>query len=90
MLAAPAWHDWAKTMVFHYKVVNWLRAAAILARVDVLSKGYVTIDSSGNYRLPPLKQLGDVNLLGQNQSNLLIETKSTICRTPTSSIRSRL
>ncbi len=139
VLAAPAWHDWAKTMVFQwnadgtefaelnfggagsndqngqpgdsrtgghhiigiaeamarglsplmvitqasahsaptlgneYKVVNWLRAAAILARVDVLSKGYLTLDSAGAYRLPPLKQLGDVDLPGENQSNLLIE-----------------
>jgi hypothetical protein len=139
ILAAPAWHDWAKTMVFQwnadgtefaelnfggagtndnngmagdsrtgghhiigiaeamarglsplmvitqasahsaptlgneFKVVNWLRAAAIISRIDPIAKGYLTIDSSGNYRLPPLRRLGDVDLLSQGQSNLLIE-----------------
>jgi len=139
ILAAPAWHDWAKTMVFQwnadgteftelnfggsgtndnfgtpgdsrtgghhiisiaeamarglsplmvitqasahsaptlgneYKVVNWLRAGAILARIDPVAKGYLTKDSSGNYRLPPLHTLGDIDLLSQAQSNLLIE-----------------
>ena len=139
VLAAPAWHDWAKTMVFQwnadgteftelnfggtgtnddngmpgdsrtgghhiisvaesmargfsplmvitqasahsaptlgneYKVVNWIRAAAILARLDPISKGYLTVDSSGNYRLAALKALGDIDLPNQGQSNLLIE-----------------
>lgn len=139
ILAAPAWHDWAKTMVFQwnadgtefnelnfggagstdnngtagdsrtgghhiigiaeamarglsplmvitqasahsaptlgneYKVVNWLRSAAILARIDPISSGYLTVDSSGNYRLPALDKLGEIDLPGQGQSNLLIE-----------------
>ena len=139
ILAAPAWHDWGKTLVFQwnadcteftelnfggagvnddngmpgdsrtgghhiisiaesmargfsplmvitqasahsaptlgneYKVVNWIHAAAILARIDAIAKGYLTIDSSGHYRLPPLRALGDIDLPGQGQSNLLIE-----------------
>ncbi len=139
ILAAPAWHDWAKTMVFQwysdgsefielsfggsgtnddngaagdsrtgghhiigiaeamargltpemvitqasahsaptlgneYKVVNWLRAAAIMAQIDPVAKGYLTKDSQGNYRLPALKDLGSFDLLGAGQSNLLIE-----------------
>lgn len=139
ILAAPAWHDWAKPMVFQwyadgsefielnfggsgtnddngtpgdsrtgghhimsiaeamarglspdmvitqasahsaptlgneYKVVNWLRAAAIMARIDPVAKGYLTKDSQGNYRLPALKELGSLDLLSAGQSNLLIE-----------------
>jgi hypothetical protein len=139
ILAAPAWHDWAKTMVFQwnadgtefielsfggsgtndnngapgdsrtgghhiigiaeamarglspemvitqasahsaptlgneYKVVNWLRAAAIMAQIDPVAKGYLTKGSLGNYRLPALKELGSLDLLAAGQSNLLIE-----------------
>ncbi len=54
-------------------MVNWIRAAAILARIDAIAKGYLTIDSSGHYRLPPLRALGDIDLPGQAQSNFLIE-----------------
>lgn len=139
ILAAPAWHDWAKMMVFQwnadgteflelnfggsgtndnngaagdsrtgghhiigiaeamarglspemvitqasahsaptlgneYKVVNWLRAAAIMAQIDPVAKGYLTRDNLGNLRLPALKDLGSLDLLSAGQSNLLIE-----------------
>ena len=121
MIAAPIWHDWAKTMVFQwnadgtefaeynfggngktdawggvgdsrtgahhilglaeiikrglpaeflvtvasahaapasgneYKVVNWIRAAAILAGVEVVSSGYLGKDSQGRLRLPVVR-----------------------------------
>jgi hypothetical protein len=120
VLAAPAWHDWAKTFVFQwnvdgtefqelkfggqgkndnfgkagdsrtgahhilglaetmarglppalvitqasahaaptlgneYKVVNWIRAAAIIARVDPIAKGYLR-NSDGHLRLPDMR-----------------------------------
>jgi len=120
ILAAPIWHDWAKTLVFQwnadgsefaefnfggagsndawgrpgdsrtgahhilsiaeamarglpplmvitqasahaaptggneYKVVNWLRAAALIARVDPVQAGYLRVDSSGQRRLAPI------------------------------------
>jgi len=140
VLAAPAWHDWAKTMVLQwtaegtefselsfggtgrrdnngspgdsrtgahhilglaeamargltpalvitqasghaapslgneYKVVNWLRAAAIVARIDPAAKGYLVIDGGGHWRLPPLRQLRNGVDLNQNgQANLLLE-----------------
>ena len=140
ILAAPMWHDWAKTMVFQwnadgseftelnfggtgtndawgtpgdsrtgghhmisiaesmkrsmppelvitqasahsaptsgneYKVVNWLRAGAIIAQIDPVAKGYLTIDSQNRLRLPPLRQLGaGVDLNAQGQTNLLVE-----------------
>src|SRR6516162_2803071 len=57
-----------------FKVVNWLRAAAIMAQVDPVAKGYLVKDSKGNLRLPPLAALDKgVNLLAAGQTNLLIE-----------------
>ncbi len=140
VIAAPAWHDWAKTMVLQwhadgsifaefnfggtgqndnygavgdsrtgahhilglaetmarglapilvitqasahaapslgneYKVVNWLRAAALIARIDPAAKGYLVIDKDGHWRLPPLNHLWDGLDLNKNgQANLLLE-----------------
>jgi len=140
VLAAPAWHDWAKPMVFQwaadgteftelnfggngttdawggpgdsrtgghhmisiaeamkrgmppelvitqasahsaptsgneYKVVNWLRAAAIIAQIDPVATGYLTLDSQNQLRLPVVRQLASgVNLNANGQTNLLAE-----------------
>jgi hypothetical protein len=56
-----------------YKVVNWIRAAAIIARVDPVAKGYLYRDSSNQLRLPPLGRLGDVNLTAAGQPYVLAE-----------------
>jgi hypothetical protein len=58
-----------------YKVVNWLHAAAIIARIDPVAAGYLTQDAQGRLRLPALRRLGDVNLnaASPSQSNLLVE-----------------
>ena len=55
--------------------MNWLRAAAILAQIDTLQAGYLTTDNKGNFRLPALRKLGDVDLPGNTptQVNLLTE-----------------
>jgi len=50
----------APTSGSEYKVVNWLRAAAILAQIDPVKTGYLTIDKQGNFRLPALRKLGDI------------------------------
>jgi hypothetical protein len=64
----------APTSGNEYKVVNWLRAGAILAQIDPVAKGYLTTDASGNFRLPALRQLGnDVNLVADGQTNVLAE-----------------
>jgi hypothetical protein len=139
MIAAPIWHDWAKTLVFQwnadgtefqelnfggngisdnkgtagdsrtgghhilglaesikrglspafvitqasahaapslgneYKVVNWIRTAAIVAQIDPVATGYLSKDSQSNFRLPPLRRLGDVDLNAAGQTNLLVE-----------------
>jgi hypothetical protein len=140
IIAAPAWHDWAKMMVFQwnadgtefeelnfggtgktdnyggtgdsrtgahhilslaeamardlppglvitqasahaapsmgneYKVVNWLRAAAIVARIDPLEKGYLVSDGAGHLRLPPLRHLADgIDFPNAGQPNVLME-----------------
>ncbi len=64
----------APTLGNEFKVVNWLRAAAIIARIDPVQKGYLTPDAKGNLRLPALLALGEgVDLVGQGQTNLLLE-----------------
>lgn len=63
----------APTLGNEYKVVNWLRAAAIVAQIDPLAQGYLVKDGSGNFRLPPLFGLGAVNLNNSGQTNLLVE-----------------
>jgi hypothetical protein len=45
-----------------YKVVNWIRAAAIIARIDPVAKGYLYLDSHNQLRLPPVRQTGSINL----------------------------
>lgn len=56
-----------------YKVVNWIRAAAIMAQIDPVAKGYLIVDAKGNFRLPALRKLGDVDLADQGQTNVLAE-----------------
>jgi hypothetical protein len=64
----------APTSGNEYKVVNWLRAGAIIAQIDPVAKGYLYIDGAGNFRLPPLRQLGNnVNLNANGQTNVLAE-----------------
>jgi hypothetical protein len=61
------------TLGNEYKVVNWIRAAAILAQIDPVANGYLTMDAHGNPRLPALRHLGDIDLADQGQGNILVE-----------------
>jgi hypothetical protein len=64
----------APTSGNEYKVVNWLRAGAILAQIDPVAKGYLHLDGTGRLRLPPLRQLANsVNLNAAGQTNILVE-----------------
>jgi len=64
----------APTLGNEYKVVNWLRAAAIVAQLDPVEKGYLVTDAHGNLRLPALVALGNgVDLPAAGQTNLLLE-----------------
>lgn len=65
----------APTSGNEYKVVNWLHAAAIIAQIDPVAKGYLTRDSQGRLRLPAVRQLGNgVNLTSSLATeNLLVE-----------------
>lgn len=56
-----------------YKVVNWIRAAAIIDDIDPVATGYLMLDAKGNPRLPALRSLGDIDLANQGQTNLLVE-----------------
>ena len=62
----------APTLGNEYKVVNWIRAAAILAQQDPVAQGYLAKDAKGAYRLPPTGP-GGVDLNGAGQTNLLAE-----------------
>ncbi len=63
----------APTLGNEYKVVNWLRAAAIIARIDPVQAGYLVTDSAGHLRLPPLGKLGEVDLVAAGQPNVRVE-----------------
>lgn len=54
-----------------YIAVNWLRAAAVVARVDPVAEGYLSRDKLGRLRLPALARLGEVDLLAAGQLNLM-------------------
>jgi hypothetical protein len=45
-----------------FRVVNWLRTAAIMAGVDPVAKHYLREDAAHHLRLPALEKLGDVDL----------------------------
>jgi hypothetical protein len=63
----------APTLGNEYKVVNWIRTAAIIDQIDPVAAGLLTKDANGNFRLPPLRHLGDLDLLGAGQANILAE-----------------
>ena len=52
----------APTLGNEYKVVNWIRAAAIIARIDPVATGYLWRDSAGRLRLPALAATGSFDL----------------------------
>lgn len=63
------------TLGNEYKVVNFLRAAAIIAQIDPYQAGYLRRDAKQNPRLPAVRHLGDVDLNAapSTQTNLLVE-----------------
>ena len=63
----------APTSGNEFKVVNWIRAAAIIVQQDPIAKGYLAKDASGNLRLPALRSTGEVNLIAAGQTNILTE-----------------
>ncbi len=63
----------APTLGNEYKVVNWIRAAAIIAQLDPVAKGYLVADAKGHLRLPALRALGSADLLAAGQTNILTE-----------------
>lgn len=63
----------APTSGSEFKVVNWIRAAAIVARLDPVARGYLIRDNKANLRLPALRHTGEVDLLAAGQTNILAE-----------------
>lgn len=74
IIAQASCHS-APTLGNEFKVVNWLRAAAIVAQIDPVEKGYLAADKHGRLRLPPVRKLGSIDLLNADppQTNLLAE-----------------
>jgi len=54
------------------KVVNYLRAAAIIAGIDPVAKGYLRTDGAA-LRLPALRQLAGIDLNAAGKTNFLVE-----------------
>jgi hypothetical protein len=52
----------APTLGNEYKVVNWIRAAAIVARIDPIANGYLSRDAGHRLRLPALGATGTFDL----------------------------
>jgi hypothetical protein len=52
----------APTLGNEYKVVNWIRAAAIIARIDPVANGYLSRDAASKLRLPALGATGTFDL----------------------------
>jgi len=61
-----------------YKVVNWLRAAAIIAQIDPVANGYLMVDNAGHLRRPA-RQLGNnPDLADAGRPTYLRNTRCTI------------
>jgi hypothetical protein len=58
-----------------YKVVNWLRAAAILAKVDPVANGYLKRDQLEQLRLAPMRETASFAMQSvlPNEPSLLVE-----------------
>jgi hypothetical protein len=54
-------------------IVNWLRAASLIARIDPVAKGYLRVDGSGKLRLAAVRALGDIDLNATGRTNFLVE-----------------
>ena len=72
-MLTPASAHSAPTLGNEFKVVNWLRAAAIISRIDPVKAGYLSVDSAGRLRLPAMGKFGDVDLNAAGQTNLRVE-----------------
>ena len=78
----------APTSGNEYKVVNWLRAGAIIAQIDPVAEGYLYKDSKGNLRLPPLRHWTTTSTsMPPDKPMSSRNTPCTISLTPTLPIR---
>lgn len=63
----------APTLGNEYKVVNWIRAASIIAMVDPVARGLLTRDASGRWHLPAVRATGGIDFNAAGQVNLRVE-----------------
>ena len=60
ILAQACAHS-APVLGAEYKVVNWIRAAAIIARVDPVAGGYLRIDADRKLRLAEVRSIASID-----------------------------
>ena len=73
-IAAQASAHSAPTLGNEYKVVNWIRTAAIIAQADPVARGLLVRDGAGNLRLPPRQGApGQLDLDAAGQVNVSVE-----------------
>ncbi len=74
IIAVAACHG-VPTAYNEFMVVNWLRTAAIISRIDPVQKGFLYMDSLGHYRMKPLRSANNLHTTGnlQNHSQMLAE-----------------
>ncbi|HVN27869.1 MAG TPA: hypothetical protein VMT64_05250 [Candidatus Binataceae bacterium] len=87
----------APVMGAEYKVVNWIRAAATIARVDPVARGYLRLDATKHLRLAALRHTGDINaedsapdLLAEHAIHNLSDANFTIAMPAIASVNSSL
>ena len=73
LVAAQASAHTPPTVGNEAAVAGYIQAAAIIARVNPVSTGYLVLDAKGKARLPAVKHLGDIDLPAAGQVNLLAE-----------------
>ncbi len=62
LIVAQASAHSAPTMGNEYKLVNWIRTAAIIAGIDPVRAGYLRADTFGRLRLPTFRSSGIIDV----------------------------
>ena len=80
-----------------YKVVNWIRAAAIVARLDPVARGYLRLDTSKHLRLAAVRHTGDIggeeksaDMIPEDAIHNLSDANFTIAQPSITSVNSAL
>ena len=80
-----------------YKVVNWIHAASIIARVDPVARGYLRLDATQRQRLAAVRHTGDIgaeeksaDMIAEDAIHNLSDANFTIAQPSITSVNSAL